>query len=73
MYLSKTFLPVILEVFWVYVEVVVIDGKWLGALSDAGHKLLHLQKSAARPVAFEVPHRNVGGGDAIWSVGSARN
>lgn len=58
--------------FWVHVEVVVIDGKWLGALSNAGHKLLHLQKSTARPVAFKVPHRNIGGSDAIWSIESAK-
>lgn len=51
--------------FWVHIEVVFIDGEWLGALSDAGYKLLHLQKSAAWPVAFEVPHRDVGGSDTI--------
>lgn len=73
MYLSKTFLSIILEVFWVHVEVVVIDGEWLGTLSDAGHKLLHLQESVARPVAFKAPHGNVGGSDAIWRRGSARN
>lgn len=47
---------------------IVIDGKWLGALSNAGHKLLHLQKSTTRPIAFKVPHRNIGGSDAIWSI-----
>lgn len=50
---------------WVHIEVVFIDGEWLGALSDAGDKLLHFQKSAARPVAFKVPHRDVGGSDTI--------
>lgn len=64
-YLSKGFLPIILEVFWVDIEVVFIDGEWLGALSNAGHKLLHLQKSAAWPVAFKVPHGDVGGSDTV--------
>lgn len=59
--------------FWVDIEVVVIDGKWLGALCDAGHKLLHLQKGTARPVAFKVPNRNVGGSDAICWIGNATN
>lgn len=54
--------------FWVDVEVVVIDGKWLGALGDAGHKLLHFQERTARTDAFKVPHRNVRGSDAIWSM-----
>lgn len=73
LYLSKTFLSIILEVFWVDIEVVVIDGKWLGALCDAGHKLLHLQKSTSRPVAFKVPNRNVGGSDAICWIRNATN
>lgn len=73
MYLSKTFLSIVLEMFWVDIEVVVIDGKWLGALCDAGHKLLHLQNSTARPVTFKVPHRNVGGSDAICWVRNASN
>lgn len=68
-YLSKGFLPVILEVLRVDVQVVLIDGERLGALGDAGHKLLHLQESAARPVAFKVPHRDVGGSDAICKAG----
>lgn len=51
--------------FWVHIEVVLIDGTWLGALSDAGYKLLHLQESAARPVAFKVPHRDVGGSHTV--------
>lgn len=53
--------------FGVNVQVVLVDGERLGALGDAGHKLLHLQESAARPVAFEAPHRNVGGSDTICS------
>lgn len=68
MYLSKTFLSVVFEVFGVDVEVVVIDGKRLGALCNAGHKLLHLQNSTARPVDFKVPHWNVGGSDAICRI-----
>lgn len=51
--------------FGVHVEVVFIDGAWLGALGNAGYKLLHLQKSAAWPVAFKVSHRDVGGSDTI--------
>lgn len=64
-YLSKGFLRVIFEVFRVHIEVVFIDGEWLGAFSDAGYELLHLQESAAGPVAFKVPHGDVGGSDAI--------
>ena len=69
-YLSEGFLSVIFEVFRVHVEVVLIDGEWLGALSDAGYKLLHLQEGAARPVAFEAPHRDVGGSDTICRQGT---
>lgn len=69
-YLSKGFLTIIFEVFWVHIEVVFIDGEWLGALSDAGYKLLHLQESAARPVAFKAPHRDVGRSDTICRQGT---
>lgn len=64
-YLRKGFLPVVFEVFRVHIEVVFVDGEWLGALSDAGYELLHLQESAAGPVAFKVPHGDVGGSDTI--------
>lgn len=64
-YLSKGFLPIILEVFWVDIKVVFIDGEGLGTLSDTRYKLLHLQQSAAWHVPFKVPHRNVGGSDTI--------
>lgn len=64
-YLSKGFLPIILEVLWVDIEVVFINGEWLGTLSDARYKLLHLQQSAAWSVPFKVPHGDVGGSDTI--------
>lgn len=44
---------------------VLVDGERLGALSDAGHKLLHFEKGLGRLAAFKVPHRNVGGSDTI--------
>lgn len=65
-YLSKAFLPIVLEVFWIDIKVVFIDGEWLGTLSNIGHKLLHFQKSTALPVSFKVPHRDVGGSDTIY-------
>jgi len=64
--LCKRFLSIILEVFWVDIKVVFIDGEWLGALSNAGHKLLHLKKSTAWPICFKVPHRDVGGSDTVY-------
>lgn len=64
-HLSKGFLPIVLEVFRVDIEVVFIDGEWLGALSNAGYKLLYFQKGAARPVAFKVLHWDIGGSDTI--------
>lgn len=64
-HLSKGLLSVVLEVFRVDIEVVFIDGERLGALSDAGYELLHLQESAARPVAFKAPHWDVGGRDTV--------
>lgn len=57
--------------FRVHVEVVLIDGEWLGALSDERHKLLHLQESG--PVAFEGPDGDVGGSDAVCGTGNERS
>lgn len=64
--LGEGLLPVILEVLGVDVEVVLVDGKGLRALGDARHELLHLQEGAGGLVALKVPHRDVGGGDAVW-------
>lgn len=51
--------------FWIHIEVVLVDGERLGALSDAGHKLLHFKKGSGRLAALKDPHRNVGGSDTI--------
>lgn len=51
--------------FGVNIEVVLVNGEGLGALSNTRHKLLHLQESAARTVLLEGSHRDVGGSDAV--------
>lgn len=64
--LGKGLLPVVLEVPGVDIEVVLVDGERLRALGDARYKLLHLQEGAVCLAALKVPHRDVGGGDAVW-------
>lgn len=58
-------MPIVLEMFRVDIEVVSVYSERLGALSNTGHKLLHLQKSAAWTVLLKVSHRDVGGSDTV--------